>query len=47
VFYALVDRDGDGQPDTLSVLSLRHGAAAPLAAAGDPEDQDKEGQGEA
>ena len=31
MFYALADRDGDGRPDTLSVLSIRHGAAAPFA----------------
>ena len=30
VFYALADRDSDGRPDTLSVLSVRHGAAAPF-----------------
>ena len=30
VFYALADRDGDGRADTISVLSVRHGAAAPF-----------------
>ncbi len=43
VFYALVDRDGDGRADTLSVLSLRHAAAAPFAPAAD-DHEDKEGE---
>lgn len=45
VFYALSDKDGDGRPDTLSVLALRHGAAAPFSAV--PEtDEPGEGEGQ-
>lgn len=49
IFYALVDKDGDGRPDTLSVLSLRHGGAAPLAPLADEsdDDDDHEEKGEA
>ncbi len=43
VFYALADRDGDGRADTLSVLSLRHGAAAPFAPPDAPDDHEAEG----
>ncbi len=30
VFYELVDRNGDGEADTLRVLGVYHGAARPL-----------------
>jgi hypothetical protein len=31
LFYTLVDSDGDGSPDTLLILSVRHAAARPLS----------------
>jgi hypothetical protein len=31
VFYDVADTDGDGQPDTLRILAIRHSAARPLS----------------
>ena len=39
LYFDLRDNDQDGKPDTLRVVTIRHGAAAPLW---NPRDQDQE-----